>query len=109
MLYEVITLTIEPNTAFAAVPPSLPDPDRCADMQEAIEARLAAGGFAHYETSAFARPGRQCRHNLNYWTFGDYLALGAGAHGKVTGRDGSVLRYAKTRMPDSYLRAVDIV
>jgi oxygen-independent coproporphyrinogen-3 oxidase len=68
-------LTIEPNTAFAAVPPSLPDPDRCADMQEAIEARLAAGGFAHYETSAFARPGRQCRHNLNYWTFGDYLGM----------------------------------
>ncbi|MDR0441364.1 MAG: radical SAM family heme chaperone HemW, partial [Candidatus Accumulibacter sp.] len=64
-------LTIEPGTAFAASPPALPDPDRCADMGEAIEAALGEAGFVHYETSAFARPGQTCRHNLNYWTFGD--------------------------------------
>ena len=102
-------LTIEPNTAFAAAPPSLPDPDRCADMQEAIEARLAAGGFAHYETSAFARPGRQCRHNLNYWTFGDYLGIGAGAHGKLTLHDGNaweVRRQMSWKQPKQYLAGV---
>lgn len=76
-------LAIEPNTAFAARPPTL-DADLCADMQEAIEARLATAGYQHYETSAFARPGRQCRHNRNYWTFGDYLGIGAGAHSKLT-------------------------
>lgn len=76
-------LAIEPNTAFAARPPLL-DPDLCADMQEAIETQLAAAGYRHYETSAFARPGRQCRHNCNYWTFGDYLGIGAGAHSKLT-------------------------
>jgi coproporphyrinogen III oxidase-like Fe-S oxidoreductase len=63
-------------------------------MQEAIEARLAAAGFTHYETSAFAQPGRQCRHNLNYWTFGDYLGIGAGAHGKLTLHDGQRGKYA---------------
>jgi len=80
-------LTLEPNTAFAAAPPVLPEADRCADMQDAIEARLATAGFTHYETSAFAQAGRQCRHNLNYWTFGDYLGIGAGAHGKLTLHD----------------------
>jgi oxygen-independent coproporphyrinogen-3 oxidase len=99
-------LTVEPNTAFAAAPPTLPDPDRCADMQEAIEARLAAAGFTHYETSAFARPGRQCRHNLNYWTFGDYLGIGAGAHGKLTLHDGriwEVRRQMRWKQPKQYL------
>ena len=95
-------LTVEPNTAYAAAPPPLPDPDRCADMQEAIEARLAKAGFAHYETSAFARPGRQCRHNLNYWTFGDYLGIGAGAHGKLTLHD-RVIRQMRWKQPKQYL------
>ena len=95
-------LTLEPNTAFAAAPPVLPDPDRCADMQDAIEARLAVAGFIHYETSAFAQPGRQCRHNLNYWTFGDYLGIGAGAHGKLTLHD-RVLRQMRWKQPKQYL------
>ena len=102
-------LTLEPNTAFAAAPPVLPDPDRCADMQDAIEDRLAAAGFAHYETSAFAQPGRQCRHNLNYWTFGDYLGIGAGAHGKLTLHDGKrweVRRQMRWKQPKQYLAQV---
>ena len=98
-------LTLEPNTAFAASPPALPDPDACADMQDAIEARLAQAGFVHYETSAFAQPGRQCRHNLNYWTFGDYLGIGAGAHGKLTLHD-RVLRQARWKLPREYLEKV---
>ncbi|MDQ5904682.1 MAG: hypothetical protein QG672_2276, partial [Pseudomonadota bacterium] len=80
-------LTLEPNTRFAAEPPMLPEGDLCADMQEAIEARLAAAGYLHYETSAFAQPGYECQHNLNYWLFGDYLGIGAGAHGKLTMHD----------------------
>ena len=102
-------LTLEPNTAFAAAPPVLPDPDRCADMQEAIEDRLAAASFAHYETSAFAQPGRQCRHNLNYWTFGDYLGIGAGAHGKLTLHDGKrweVRRQMRWKQPKQYLAQI---
>ncbi len=98
-------LTLEPNTAFAAAPPRLPDADRCADMQDAIEARLAAAAFTHYETSAFAQPGRQCRHNLNYWTFGDYLGIGAGAHGKLTQHD-RVLRQMRWKQPKQYLAKV---
>ena len=98
-------LTLEPNTAFAAAPPVLPDPDSCADMQEAIEARLASAGFNHYETSAFAQPGRQCRHNLNYWTFGDYLGIGAGAHGKLSLHD-RVLRQMRWKQPKQYLEKV---
>ena len=102
-------LTLEPNTAFAAAPPVLPDPDRCADMQDAIEDRLAAAGFAHYETSAFAQHGRQCRHNLNYWTFGDYLGIGAGAHGKLTLYDGKrweVRRQMRWKQPKQYLAQI---
>ena len=102
-------LTLEANTAFAAAPPELPEPDLCADMQEAIEARLAAAGFVHYETSAFARPGRQCRHNLNYWTFGDYLGIGAGAHGKLTlpwPAGGQVLRQMRWKQPKKYLAQI---
>ncbi|MBS1227234.1 MAG: oxygen-independent coproporphyrinogen oxidase [Proteobacteria bacterium] len=98
-------LTLEPNTAFAAAPPTLPDPDACADMQEAIEARLASAGFVHYETSAFAQPGRHCRHNVNYWTFGDYLGIGAGAHGKLTLHD-KVLRQMRWKQPKQYLAQV---
>jgi len=77
-------LTLEPNTAFAANPPPLPDDDSAWDMQEACQERLAAAGMAQYEVSAYARQGRECRHNLNYWHFGDYLGIGAGAHGKLS-------------------------
>jgi len=96
-------LTLEPNTAFAANPPPLPADDDAWAMQEACEARLAAGGFAQYEISAYARPGEPCRHNLNYWRFGDYLGIGAGAHGKISGLD--VRRRWKTRHPNAYLTA----
>lgn len=95
-------LTLEPNTRFAAFPPELPEGDLCADMQEAIEARLSAAGFANYETSAFAQPGRQCKHNLNYWYFGDYLGIGAGAHSKLTLHD-RVLRQMRHKHPKAYL------
>jgi oxygen-independent coproporphyrinogen-3 oxidase len=98
-------LTLEPNTRFAAFPPRLPDSDLCADMQERIEARLAGAGYANYETSAFALPGRQCRHNLNYWYFGDYLGIGAGAHSKLTLHD-RVLRQMRWKRPDAYLEQV---
>jgi oxygen-independent coproporphyrinogen-3 oxidase len=96
-------LTLEPNTAFAAAPPPLPDDDLAADMQEMVEATLAGAGYAHYETSAYARPGRQCRHNLNYWQFGDYLGIGAGAHGKLSFHD-RIVRQARVRHPRDYLR-----
>jgi len=95
-------LTLEPNTRFAAFPPELPESDICADMQESIEARLAAAGFSNYETSAFAQRGKQCRHNLNYWYFGDYLGIGAGAHSKLTLHD-HVLRQMRWKHPKAYL------
>ena len=95
-------LTLEPNTRFAAFPPKLPESDLCADMQEAIEARLAEAGFTNYETSAFAKTGKQCRHNLNYWHFGDYLGIGAGAHSKLTLHD-RVLRQMRWKHPKAYL------
>lgn len=95
-------LTIEPNTAFGHAPPDLPDEDLAADMQEMAEATLASAGHAHYETSAFARPGQKCRHNLNYWSFGDYLGIGAGAHSKVTDHAG-IRREARPRGPKDYL------
>jgi oxygen-independent coproporphyrinogen-3 oxidase len=98
-------LTLEPNTHFAAFPPDLPEGDLCADMQEAIEARLAAAGYANYETSAFAQPGRQCLHNLNYWHFGDYLGIGAGAHSKLTLHD-RVLRQMRHKHPKAYLENI---
>ena len=95
-------LTLEPNTRFAAFPPELPEGDLCADMQDAIESRLAAAGYANYETSAFARPNMHCRHNLNYWFFGDYLGIGAGAHSKLTLHD-RVLRQMRWKHPKAYL------
>lgn len=98
-------LTLEPNTHFAAAPPQLPEHDLCADMQDAIEARLAAENYTHYETSAFAQPARQCRHNLNYWNFGDYLGIGAGAHSKLTLHD-RVLRQMRWKQPKQYLAKV---
>ncbi|NII09788.1 radical SAM family heme chaperone HemW [Oleiagrimonas sp. C23AA] len=99
-------LTLEPNTLFAAKPPPLPDDDDAWSMQEACQARLAEAGFAQYEVSAYARDGRRSRHNLNYWTFGDYLAIGAGAHGKITAADG-IRRRWKTRHPRAYQEAAD--
>ena len=97
-------LTLEPNTVFHRRPPAdLPDEDAAADMQDAALERLGAAGYARYEVSAFARPGRECRHNLNYWTFGDYLAAGAGAHGKLTAPDGTVRRYRKPLHPAAYI------
>lgn len=98
-------LTLEPNTRFAAFPPDLPEGDLCADMQEAIETRLAEAGYTNYETSAFAQPGRQCLHNLNYWHFGDYLGIGAGAHSKLTLHD-RVLRQMRWKHPNAYLTQV---
>nr|WP_211162133.1 radical SAM family heme chaperone HemW [Aromatoleum petrolei] len=95
-------LTLEPNTPFAHEPPPLPDDDLSADMQEAIEERLAGAGFRHYETSAFAKPGQECRHNLNYWTFGDYLGIGAGAHGKLSSHAG-IVREMRHKHPTRYL------
>ena len=97
-------LTLEPNTAFAANPPEVPDPDASADMQDRIEARLGDAGYRHYETSAFAKPGRECRHNLNYWAFGDYLGIGAGAHGKLSSHEG-IHRETRPKHPAAYLAA----
>lgn len=98
-------LTLEPNTPFAAMPPALPDDDLAADMQEMVEELLGSAGYAHYETSAFARDGRRCRHNLNYWNFGDYLGLGAGAHSKLSSAE-QVERQARIKHPLSYMDAV---
>ncbi|MCK9380916.1 MAG: radical SAM family heme chaperone HemW [Sulfuritalea sp.] len=95
-------LTLEPNTPFHHAPPPLPDDDLAADMQELVEARLADAGFAQYETSAFAQPGQRCQHNLNYWTFGDYLGIGAGAHSKLSSHE-SIWREARHRNPRAYL------
>ncbi len=98
-------LTLEPNTVFSARPPAgIPDMDSAWDMQEACQARLATAGYGQYEVSAWSRPGRQCAHNLNYWRFGDYLGIGAGAHGKLTlGAEKQVLRRCKVKHPAEYL------
>ncbi|OOG53947.1 YggW family oxidoreductase [Rhodanobacter sp. B05] len=99
-------LTLEPNTAFAANPPPLPDDDHAWAMQEACEARLADAGYGQYEISAYAQPGRRCTHNLNYWQFGDYLGIGAGAHAKLSdATDGQVRRRWKTRGPSAYMES----
>jgi putative oxygen-independent coproporphyrinogen III oxidase len=95
-------LTIEPNTAFYSRPPTLPEHDEAADMQVAVEEALGGAGFEHYETSAFARPGHRCKHNLNYWEFGDYLGIGAGAHGKLSFSD-RVTRHERVKSPRDYL------
>jgi putative oxygen-independent coproporphyrinogen III oxidase len=100
-------LTLEPNTVFYARPPeNLPDEDRIFEIQQAGEAKLAGLGFERYEVSAWARSGRRCRHNLNYWSFGDYLAVGAGAHGKLSTASG-VSRYRKTANPSQYMQEVE--
>ena len=98
-------LTLEPNTLFAARPPAaIPDEDSAFDMQLHCQALLAAAGFAQYEVSAYAREGKRSRHNLNYWNFGDYLGIGAGAHGKLTDpASGRILRRFKHKHPARYL------
>ncbi|TZF90306.1 radical SAM family heme chaperone HemW [Cognatilysobacter lacus] len=98
-------LTLEANTVFAARPPKgLPDDDLAWDMQEHCQSMLAQAGYEHYETSAYAKPGHRCAHNLNYWRYGDYLGIGAGAHGKVTmGASQSILRRWKHKHPTRYL------
>ncbi|MGH8211374.1 MAG: radical SAM family heme chaperone HemW, partial [Steroidobacteraceae bacterium] len=103
-------LTIEQGTVFAAQPPPLPQDDVAAEMLAECTLRLTAAGFAHYEVSAYARSARQCRHNLNYWTFGDYLGVGAGAHGKLTfPASGSIIRTLQLREPRRYLASVPAV
>lgn len=99
-------LTLEPNTPFHHCPPKLPEEDAIWEMQCTGEACLAAAGFQHYEVSAYAHTGGECRHNLNYWRFGDYLGIGAGAHGKLTTCDGSIQRRWKRRHPAEYLASL---
>ncbi len=100
-------LTMEPNTVFYARPPrDLPDEDLAFAIQQAGESRLAELGFERYEVSAYARNRRRCRHNLNYWSFGDYLAVGAGAHGKLSTQSG-VVRYRKSANPLQYMREIE--
>lgn len=96
-------LTIEPNTLFGSKPPKLPDDDALWDIFERGDALLTAAGYRQYETSAYAKPGYQCQHNLNYWRFGDYIGIGCGAHGKITFPDGRILRTAKTRHPRGFM------
>ena len=98
-------LTIEPNTLFHRYPPSLPDEDASADIEDAVLAMLASAGYAHYETSAHAKPGFECRHNVNYWRFGDYLGIGAGAHSKLSFPD-RVVRQMRWKQPQRYLDEV---
>jgi len=98
-------LTLEPNTAFYHTPPSLPDDDLSAVMQEQIELLLKNNGYQHYETSAFAKPNKKCRHNLNYWQFGDYLGIGAGAHSKLSYHD-KMTRESRYKHPKQYMENV---
>lgn len=100
-------LTMEPNTAFGRQPPpDLPDDDLAADMQELLEQALDAMGMKHYETAAFCKKNQECRHNLNYWQFGDYLGIGAGAHGKISFHD-KIMRYAREKSPSKYLNLLE--
>lgn len=99
-------LTLEPNTLFHRYTPAgLPDDEVSADMQEAIEQLLGEAGYGHYETSAFAKPGFECRHNLNYWQFGDYLGIGAGAHAKISSHTG-IVREMRYKQPAAWLKGV---
>ncbi len=99
-------LTMEPNTPFGHTPPpGLPEDEAATDIEEAVHSALLDAGFIHYETSAFARAGQQCRHNLNYWQFGDYIGIGAGAHGKISSHAG-IERTVRKRHPNDYLQAM---
>ena len=95
-------LTLEPDTAFFNRPPPLPDEDTLADIEHACAQRIARAGLERYEISAWSTPDARCRHNLNYWQFGDYLAIGAGAHGKISQSNGAIWRYRRERMPRAY-------
>src|SRR5690606_2403899 len=95
-------LTMEPNTVFAKYPPAVPDDDASAAMQDLITEATAANGWERYEVSAYAKPGQRCRHNLNYWEFGDYLGIGPGAHGKLSFHD-RIIRQAKHKNPASWI------
>ena len=99
-------LTLEPNTPFHRTPPSLPSDDVSADMQEQIEALLAENGYEHYETSAFCKPNNQARHNLNYWQFGDYLGIGAGAHSKLSFHD-KITRETRHKHPKAFMEGAE--
>jgi oxygen-independent coproporphyrinogen-3 oxidase len=100
-------LTLEAGTVFAAEPPpDLPSDDAAAEILAACSERLVTAGFAQYEVSGYSQPGRQCRHNLNYWTFGDYLGVGAGAHGKLTFAPETIIRTVQAREPRRYLAGV---
>ena len=98
-------LTLEPGTPFHQAPPPVPNDDASADIHDLVVASLEAAGYVHYETSAYAKPGRQCRHNLNYWRFGDYLGIGAGAHSKLSFHD-RIVREARHRLPKNYMERV---
>lgn len=95
-------LTLEPNTLFAKFPPPIPDDDLSAEMQEQIQVRMQRAGYVHYEVSAFAKPGRESRHNLNYWNFGDYLGVGAGAHSKISFPH-RIIRQARFKQPKTFI------
>ena len=99
---SVYHLTLEPNTLFHRFPPALPDDELAADMQDMILQKLDVAGYSHYETSAYAKPGHECRHNLNYWRFGDYLGIGAGAHGKISFPD-RIARETRFKQPNVFM------
>jgi oxygen-independent coproporphyrinogen-3 oxidase len=99
---SIYHLTLEPNTQFHRFPPALPDDELAADMQETIFSKLSAAGYQHYETSAYAKAGKRCRHNLNYWRFGDYIGIGAGAHGKISFPD-RITREARYKQPNAFM------
>ena len=98
-------LTLEPNTLFHRHPPPLPDADAAADIEDAVHEALGSAGYVHYETSAHAKPGRACAHNLNYWRFGDYLGIGAGAHSKLSFAD-RIVRQVRWKQPRQYMERV---
>jgi putative oxygen-independent coproporphyrinogen III oxidase len=98
-------LTLEPNTYFAKYPPTVPDDDSSAEMQDMIEQQTSVAGYQHYEVSAYAQPGRQARHNLNYWQFGDYLGIGAGAHSKISFPH-RIVRQMRYKQPKMYLEQI---
>ncbi len=100
-------LTLEPNTLFHRCPPPLPDDETAADIEDTVHETLAAAGYRHYETSAYSRPNRECRHNLNYWRFGDYLGIGAGAHSKLSFAD-RIVRQVRYKQPKHYLDQVAV-
>jgi putative oxygen-independent coproporphyrinogen III oxidase len=99
-------LTIEPNTLFHRHPPKLPDDELSADIEDLVATDLAEAGYVHYETSAHARPGSECRHNVNYWRFGDYLGIGAGAHSKIS-FPSRVVRQVRYKKPEQYLEQAE--